>query len=166
MNARTNACTFLTLITLFATPLAAQTEPRIPPGTRVRITAPELPESLFVGQVVSIDSERLELEGIDTRAGVELNDLTRLEISGGLGNRAGIGAIAGAVAGVAVVAAWDDPEADAQFLDTRGLIVPAGALFGAVVGLMIRYESWEEVPLPIVVDPTGRVGFSMPLGRR
>jgi hypothetical protein len=64
------------------------------------------------------------------------------------------GAVAGAIIGIGSGAEWDLPAEHAALLGA-GALGLAGTVVGAFVGLSIKTERWEEVPLDQL-----RLGFA------
>lgn len=159
----------LTLVAvLFAAPLAAEQEaaPLVEPGARIRLTS-------CLGAVVSTcrmagtlsswnrDSVLMRPEGREGTVGMPAAWVTRIEVSRGRGNLAGVGAAIGFVPGLLLLAAavvpapgdFDPPLAPGACNKTCaattsvGLSV-LGAAIGAFIGSAVRTERWETLPLP------------------
>lgn len=132
---------------------------RLEAGDRIRLVAPPRFPEPSTGRLVAFDSEQLYVDslavGADT-VSIPRAAISRLDVSAGREHKTwtgiGIGAAAGAVAGLALAAGFcSDPDSgnceSAAYL--TGFIVGAlpGALLGGVVGSNFKGERWEEVPL-------------------
>ncbi|MFQ5704178.1 MAG: hypothetical protein ACE5HT_09160 [Gemmatimonadales bacterium] len=133
-------------------PLSAQTFPLT--GDRVRVTAPDFGLNNDVRTFLAWRGDTLLL---DNGSPVPLEVVTKLEVHRGHRSKAGVGAIVGAIVGVAGGAAFavnrcsiDDCE---NFLYAASVF--AGATIGGTVGLgvgagfgsLIRTDRWEESPI-------------------
>ena len=168
-------------------PLAAQQAPHLTPGQRVRVTIPSALEKQRA-TVLAMAADSITLS-LDTRGDffakthrqviVALGSLSSLEVSNGTANNAAIGAViggaAGAIFGVIEVKRENDAchRRGGWFCD---LLPPAAGLLlgvpvagiGTLVGLLVRTERWEKVPLDrlrlgIVAQPSGRLGLGAAL---
>lgn len=147
--------------------LIAQEASPIVPGTRVRVTAPDVASGKIAGTIiitVKADTLELKVKGKIRPLVIPLGSITRLEVSRGRKSAAGWGAAIGFGIGagwIAVLAATlphEPAEASSAGEVARGIAVSGGigAGLGALVGLAIRSDSWEEVPLdrvPVGVLP-------------
>ena len=122
----------------------------------VRVWRHSMPEVPLTGRVSSWTYDTLNLvQPPGPPAVIPLSDLARMEVSRTKGH-AGTGALIGggisAALGLAlgIAAANDDFfDADAGDVVAATLVMGAsGAALGALIGLMVRTEEWEEVPLP------------------
>jgi hypothetical protein len=154
--------------------LRAQDTKTLAPGTRVRVwtrfncelRGPSCPHWV-VGTLASIDSLSIVLHdesGEVVRLAQTPN--TRLQVSTHSGpcfggSCAGVGLVAGAVAGTLV--AWRKCSSDCE--NAYFSLTPAGALLGTIVGALIGDEHWERVEPPMRVgfraDGHGRVALGM-----
>lgn len=171
----------LSLLLLLSGPsvasLAAQRLPDVEPGTRVRLTAPELRKEQVTGDVLFMNSDTLVIE---LRNGenveVPVASVERLEISRGPEYGKGLlrGAKYGALTGVGVGAlfflegvVFDDDGGfyliAVPFL--TGVAAVSGALVGGLVGTIFPPETWEEIPLSprpeVTAVPGGGIGISV-----
>lgn len=179
---------FILLPLISPPPLLAQDTPRVYPGARIKVTAPEC--QLWwgeTGQVLSLDQGMLIARVGGEEIECPLEALTRLEVS--VGERkwwnaslkgTGIGVLGGAVILTVVHVTTCDDEY-AGYCDEGNLIAvvigavlggAAGLVTGTIVGLGRDPEDWRTVPLPLVhptltLAPDGRFGFgfSVPLKR-
>ena len=149
---------------------------QIPPGTRIRITAPDVSPRKLTGDMMETNAESLLLaQGPRGKLmWIPLTSVGTLEVSRGqstdrmrgvlrgvlLGG--GLGVAFGALAGLAT---YEKPKGT-PFLDfgpevaaLGGAILGggAGALFGGVLGALNPGEMWERVPLParMSIAPSG-----------
>jgi hypothetical protein len=139
---------------------AQQSEVPVAEGERVRVTKYSAPDPRFVGSLASWSADSLNLfRDALPDATIPLSDVAKLEISRGMHGHASTGALIGggigAVIGLAAVisAAADDNSDDWVEISPGeaalgGLMLTGlGAGVGALIGLVIRTEEWEEVPL-------------------
>lgn len=153
--------------------LAAQVEVvGLAPGTRVRLSAPEVVEKCITASIAYMDSDSLVLhrDRNPARLVIPARTVERLEISHGRSHSlgtlrgVGLGALGGGlflggaqVLSERVVGAWT------ALIFLSGAIV--GAPVGAVVGGIIGVERWEERPLwpraGLGTPPVDRVGLSV-----
>ena len=154
---------FVALFVATSSPLAAQEAP-VEPGARVRVKAPPLQPDWVRGTVVGWESGSLVLEPEnpegDTPLTLARDQITGLDVHRGRKSAAGKGALiglgVGAVAGIAV--GWglcgaisdipcetsDQVEGSAIVGAVFGLL---GAGIGALIGLAIKTDRWEAVPM-------------------
>ena len=150
-------------------------EAQLQPGQRVRITAAQLGISKYSGTLVAVHGDTLTVDTLQ----VALTNLTRLDVYMGRKGHAGTGAVVGSlVVGVplAILAAvFCDIPSDANCTASGGAAVglfvggAAGALVGAGVGLLIRSDRWDEVPLDalrVSVAPQRNARFGLGLSVR
>ncbi|MET0398528.1 MAG: hypothetical protein ABW277_17170 [Longimicrobiaceae bacterium] len=160
MNSTCTGLLALLLWSAFPAPLIAQTAPGegrpIPPGTRVRVTAPTEFRGAVVGRVSHAGGDTLFLaRGRKGPVAIPVSAITRTEVSRGVDHwqgvlrGAGTGAVTGAVLfGVLVFAS--DPNCDYCLRGRDPLAAAAGAVIGAilltpagaVVGGIIGTERW------------------------
>jgi hypothetical protein len=169
-------------ITLPAADVVAQDRAVIGEGERIRISATESGEQLFVGEVVALSSETLTVnywEPIDRNWEVldfPVSSINSLEVNRGTRSHAGKGALLGGLIGggfglaAGIAAASYDCSADPWDWDgcwywgeagiipvstiTFGLL---GAGVGALIGMLSRSDQWEPIPpdrLRVRVSPT------------
>lgn len=153
--------------TSVAPALAAQ-EPRLSPGTRVRVTPNRAKATPLIARMVAVRNDSLFVVSDSNRAAAyAAGDVARLETSGGLRRYtmrgAGIGFLAGAGLGAVIGAASYDPpkcQPDQLFcglahLDqsfsiavTTALFAGVGTLTGALIGANKEGERWIPIGLP------------------
>jgi hypothetical protein len=129
--------------------------PPVQLDSRVRVTMRVPRGHEFVGRIDGWDERSLNLSVGDYQAQTfPLSDLAKLEISRGMKGNAGTGALIGAgiglVAGV-IGATQVDAEKDAYGLARFAIVfysILGGTALGAVTGVFIRTEHWEDVTLP------------------
>lgn len=164
--------------------LFAQNQVLLEPGTRVRVTVPEMGLRGYVAAVEGVTADSLVLSTGGALQKYPLAAVTRLDVSRGSrrnwGRGAAIGAASfgaiGVVLGVAYtvscrnspsIGCFDTPEMGIPLMG--GLLAGAGALVGAVVGGSSRSERWEEVPLDrlrVSVVPQRGGGFGVMVSLR
>lgn len=147
--------------------LLAQRALPVAPGDRVRVTAPTVAKERLIGTVVKLGADTcwLEVEGRASPLTLPLAQVYKLEVSRGRKSKAGtgsiVGFIGGAVTGAAIAAASIDEKEESFFSpdygdlsDELGSIAlgaalggVAGAGVGALIGLTIKVDRWERVPL-------------------
>jgi hypothetical protein len=144
----------------------------IAPGTRVRVTHPG--EGTRTGQVISLTPDTIEvrLDGRSEPAHLPLDQVARLEVSGGMQRpflrRAGIGFLVGGAVGAAGLASASGNCSTNEICFNAGDAALVGGIFfgaiGGVLGLasgVVPSEKWERV----VVQPR-RISFdARPAGR-
>ncbi len=156
-----NALALLTLACLFSSVSAAGEDVpldlSLTPGMRVRILAPDISPSRFIGTLRAVNRESVTIDapGRAEPVSVLREKIARLDVSEGSQSRgvdaaigtaigAGVGAIVGAVAGsnqnnnqvVRISTAAD-----------AGIVALFGALIGAVIGAAVPPgERWGEMP--------------------
>jgi hypothetical protein len=137
--------------------LSANVAPAQPPaaGSRVRVTLLAHPDAPITGTLLAYRPESLTIAaGADSteRAFVRA-DLLRLERSTGMHNKAGKGALIGAVAGgvgAALLGALFASAIKEEGTDAIPIVLGAGGaigggLIGAAIGEGSRHEGWEVV---------------------
>ena len=135
------------------TTLAAQEPPPIERGERVRVTAPDCGMRGLKTSVQALRGDTLVLDTTEC----PLASVIGLDVSRGrkshLLTGAGIGLLVGAGAGVLIVATAGDLNNCDPFTPTQcalilgGIPAGSGLLLGSVLGLLIKTDRWEEVPL-------------------
>jgi hypothetical protein len=135
---------------------------RIQPGTRVRILAPALADTLMVGNVRTLlvggkIALALVPEASDRTDWILVlgSAISRLEVSRGFPSEAGAGALSGALAG-GVASAYLASRTDCSFVCGAVIMLGglagggAGALIGAVWGgyRITGPERWQVHPVP------------------
>ena len=155
----------------------AQETPRVGPGDRVRVTAPECELRKSIGTLVALDDHHLSAMVGTTEIECPVEALINFEVSEGRRHwwKAGfVGAGIVAVTGTLLAAAADSPEGEAAgYLGLSTIILtPVGFMMGSLVGLIRGTDSWKEVPLPsaqpfFFVSGEGRLslGIAIPLRR-
>jgi len=138
------------------TSLSAQEQPPIEPGSRVRVSAPDLAMHRQVATLEAWRGDTLVLARPWTMD-CPLASVTRLEVSQYRKSNCGKGALIGGGIGVAVgalIGAMWTEEGDLGCTDRAacvGLGAAAlgvtGGLIGLGIGALSKTERWEEVPL-------------------
>lgn len=158
---------------------AAQAQTPLQPGQRVRVrsTVAHTPEVAGVFEGVRGDSLMVRDDDRSVATAVPLATVDRLQVSRGRHSHwitgAAIGFAVGAATGVIAGVAGHN---DADWLFSSGasaflgavLLAPVGAVTGLVVGLMVRTERWQTVPLDdigpgVARGPDGRLGLGVRL---
>ncbi len=156
--------------------LRAQERRPIVPGVTVRVSAPPVVEKHVVGFVVSLDRDTLVLnvEGRAAPLMIPLVSVGVLEVHRGRKSRIGRGALIGLGVGVAVggvsgfgLCEMDETKSGCEFhehifgsLISGALFGLLGGGFGALIGVAVRTDRWEAVPLERI-----RVGLTRHGGR-
>ena len=154
VNAR-GVGTLVVAILIPAAELAAQ-QP-IPPGTRVRVTAPELVGKPIAGRIGAIDSATITVRM--TGGGVEqiipFSQVTRLQVHAGRshsplqGIKTGVlvGGGVGLLLGVGTAAQGDNYVCEPSSCVIAGTIGGAfwGTIIGGLIGAAIGSDRWEDV---------------------
>ncbi len=167
------ALAFALCVALLLQPGSALAESEAPaPGTRVRLTAPELSDQQLIGTLTALETDAvsLSLDGQTEPTTVPRTAITKWELSRGKKSNAGKGALWGLLIGAAVGAglgaAMPDPDmgGDDAVFGAVALGVP-GAGIGALIGYIHKTERWEEIEqksLRLAVIPVpGGVGLSV-----
>lgn len=154
---------------------AGEAAPRLAPGSRMRVTAPDFAPRPLVGRVSAVDTDAvvLKLDGLDEPIEVPRSVVTKWELSRGRHTQVRRGAGRGLIIGAAVGASlglWASYEGDAFTSAPQGMLLGAAVFggvfagFGALVGLS-KTERWEQVtpdgPLVDVVFLPAGVGLSV-----
>ncbi len=127
---------------------------KLSPGTRVRVY-PESdgPRSAVTGKLELLEGGRLELQSDDELLSFPLDSIGALEVSRG---KSWVPPVAGGVGGfllstgifLAVFCSDPDTSCDGENVAIVALIIgaPVGGI-GALLGLLLANERWEELPL-------------------
>jgi hypothetical protein len=171
---------------------SAQGLPRLAPGQRVRVTAPEAGLKRQTGVLVALSPDTLTVTGLgssvlvrDTAgAKIPLRMVSVLELSAGTRKHPVVGGVIGALAGGAAgviggLASGSDRGLACNFLFpclSSGAKAAAmglqwgfyGGILGALIGEFALGEHWEKVPLDLVRTavrplPGGRTGLGISL---
>jgi hypothetical protein len=147
---------------------AQTTEAAVPPGSRIRVTASSAPYAPQLGVLQAWQPETLVLDrpGLEPLT-VPLPDVVKLEISRGKKGHWLTGTLFGTAVGIGtglIIAnassVTDESPNDPltgfaaamaeEGMDIATVLVStvAGAGLGALVGSLIKTESWEEIPMP------------------
>ncbi len=142
--------------------VAAQEAPAVKAGDRVRVVAPSVPGSPFVGTFVALTADSLVVQDSKDTWRVSLASVNQVDLSQGRKSHALFGAGIGLLVGGGVAAAVlytggstspcdqsanQDAMASAECIGLTALGGVAGAGLGAIVGGLIRTEGWQEIPL-------------------
>ena len=151
------------VISIAASPLAAQDQPLPPPiplDSRVRVSTSDGQAAEYVGALSSRNEESLSISrpGYELQT-IPLSDLVEMEISRGRSGNwlkggmigLGVGLVGGVIAAAFAVDAAE--EEDNPFAPLAWFFFPAagtvaGGALGAGAGALVRTEKWETVPLP------------------
>jgi hypothetical protein len=133
----------------------AQSADSLAPGSRVRVGLNG--QLRDVGTLVRSSSNSIDYvpEGEKAVVALKSDEIGSLEVSRGKHGHAGMGALIGAGAGLAlgvafVAAIESDPWFDLEAGEAAGAIIVTtmgGTLLGTAIGAAIRTESWDEVGL-------------------
>jgi hypothetical protein len=146
---------------------AAQTQASVQPGQRVRVrsTVAHTPELVGVVETIKPDTLMVRDDDRSMATAVPLATVDRLQVSRGRHSKWITGAAVGFVVGAgtgAILGAAGHNESDfifgpgaSAFLGAV-LLAPVGALTGTVVGLLVKTERWQTVPLGRVGPSVGR----------
>ena len=148
--------------------LPAQDEGGLPPGGRVRVTAPRLSPKPLVGIVESSSAQAVlvRVGERDPAVSVPRADIMRLELSRGRARRksALIGGAIGAVVCLGGVYALCKSEGECDPVVAAATSAGFGFGVGAGVGALVAPERWQDVPLDRVrvsLAPTRGGGVSI-----
>jgi hypothetical protein len=159
------ALALLTLACLFASGTAAgedaPMQQSLTPGMRVRILAPDISPSKFVGTINRVDDQSvtIDVQGRSEPISVLREKITRLDVSAGRRSRwvdAAIGAGIGAAGSALACSASETKHSIVNNTDVTAGCALAGALLGAAIGAAIPPgEHWNEMPVSRY-----RIGFA------
>jgi hypothetical protein len=179
--------TTLVAVTLLVGPdaLLGQESSDIAVGDKVRISAPEISPYRLVGILTetSEDTYVLSVEGRTEPMRLPLGSMQRVEVSRGKKSMSRTLGQVGALAGIATGAVLgyrenedvdctgnEDCRAYKRMTVFWGAMLSgaAGGILGRLVGLAIRLDRWEEVPLDeLRIEPTlAAGGFGMSVSLR
>ena len=122
----------------------------------VRVWRHSVPEVPLTGRIYRWTTDTVNLvHPPGSSVAIPLSDLARMEVERTKGH-AGTGAligggISGALGLALGIAATDDEFFDADAGDVvvfTAVMAASGAALGALIGLMVRTDGWEKVPLP------------------
>jgi hypothetical protein len=121
---------------------------------RGRTAGPE--GDAFQGSFIGVDADRLVIQGDeDGRLALPMDSVAGFEVRVGRRGHAGAGAVLGLIAGgaTAIIGAAASGEGGGGGLAAIGIGIfgAGGALFGGLLGALIRTDVWEPCPLPL--DP-------------
>jgi hypothetical protein len=149
---------------------AALQDPRLVPGSRIRVTLRTLANARFTGRIDSVLTQAFVLDTADRRsvlfiapapellppyrqARIRYEDIARLEVSRGVSRTRGavIGGLIGAAAGGLLTGLSDSPQTNPNGRDVgraaaSGIIV--GGILGGLTGYWIARERWRELRWP------------------
>jgi len=148
---RTAGLLLILLAVLGGHGLQAQEVTSTPPGTRVRVTAPDLGLSNAVGVVRETPPSVLvvAMEGEANPMQIPFGTIRLLEVTAGKRRRVGRGGLIGvAVGGGAGILSGAAQGGGESYLWGGFLGGLMGGLAGLVAGAMIPTEEWVTVPLP------------------
>ncbi|NIM49269.1 MAG: hypothetical protein GTN78_19820 [Gemmatimonadales bacterium] len=156
--------------------LIAQAPDLVPSGARVRVVATGFFRTPAVATVAGwrADSLLLDIQG-RARSAVPVASITRLELSRGRKSKVVTGGAVGLLVGTAATAAFlgmfcSDPdtlcESD-EVVRAFAIIAPLPTVVGALIGLAVRVERWESVPVAgLAGGSVGIQGLSVGFARR
>lgn len=156
------------LVAAVASAAAVAQEPApVHPGQRVRVRSTVAHAPVLTGAVESIGRDTMIVrheDGAGVATAIPLSSVAQLQVSQGRHSKwvtglligAGVGAVAGAIIGAATYDE-DDPffSAGENALAAALLFTPIGGLAGAIIGLQVKTERWESVPLDRVRPAVG-----------
>jgi hypothetical protein len=133
----------------------AGTENPVGPGTRIRVTAPALPNGVLVGSLLKVSGDTLAMQAPDSsHALVSVRSIMSLERSTGSGRGIRkkmmigfvVGAVVGAVIGAAAVEESVGAERDAEVFAAAVTVGLMGSAGGLLVGLISpNVEHWTRI---------------------
>ena len=143
-------CVFISTLSPFVD-LSAQEPAGIVPGARVRVTAPRLGMNRQPATFQAIRGDTLVVLA-ESILHCPVEFVSELEAYRGRKSNSGWGAVIGAGAGLvwATYRATEEcpgPLCEEQIALGSTLCVGGGAIIGSLIGLAVRTDRWEEVPL-------------------
>ncbi len=179
--------TILVAILAFVPLASATAQVPVRPGARVRVTGPPIcpptyilcvggPRLQSVGTFVTWEADSLIMESNGNVLALPLDSVTKLEVSWGrktnTGMGAGIGFLVGGLVGATIgYASYEECSClgggvGPETLALVGAVIGGfgGLVTGALIGLEIETDRWEEVPLDqlrvsFVPQRDGKFGF-------
>jgi hypothetical protein len=152
------------------TSVIAQEPPPVQSGARVRVTAPRLGMSKQPATFQAIRGDTLVVLA-DSTLHCPVEFVSELEVYRGRKSNSLLGAVIGAGAGLvwATYRATEEcpgPLCEEQIALGSMFCAGGGAIIGSLIGLAIRTDRWEEVPLSrlrvsLAPQRNGRLGFGL-----
>ena len=155
------AVAFVMSLSVLVPLMSLSAQVQLEPGSRVRVTAPEIGIENSVGTCLELSNGSMQFVPLraSSRVDIPLTSITRLDASRGRKGHAAIGFLVGGAVGAIVGVVWrpqwplEGPEevctartgCDAPPEPLIGAAL--GVLVGLPVGALIRTERWERVPL-------------------
>jgi hypothetical protein len=149
MEGTRNLALGLACLACLGTPSSADEASALPPGTPVRVTAPDVSDRRLTGTLAAASEREIVLMlSSGERRTIPRSEVTRLEWSPGRRGHAIGGALIGAVLGGAFLAYASAAMCDAATCGPSMEAVLAGvglgALPGAGIGALVRTRRWAE----------------------
>jgi hypothetical protein len=129
------------------------------PGSRVRITAPQLGGEPLVGTLVGLEPDRILVKrgSSDTPTLIPRSSVVKLEVSGGWKSQAGRGVMIGLGIGAmpGLLLTFGDYNRDTHSSGPNPAAVDVvgaagGALVGAAIGWALKFEEWQPAEGPAI----------------
>jgi hypothetical protein len=137
--------------------IASQQSPAVKAGDRVRVIAPSVSGSPFVGTLVALEADSLVVHDTVNTWRLSLASVEQVDLSRGRKSHAllgaGIGLLVGAGVGALAGSSCEQVMYDTGITQGECIAIgaaafgAAGALLGAVTGALVRTERWAQVPL-------------------
>ncbi len=155
---------------------AAQEQPPLESGERVRVTAPVVVACHGTGVFVAVSEETLTVRGTYGTVTCPLGSVTTIEVQRGRKSSAAKGATVGLLLGAglgaligATMDCWGCHPGPVQALQVGLFVGGIGTGIGAVIGSAFTGERWEEVPLDqlrvsFAPQRDGRFGLGLSVG--
>ena len=142
------------------------------PGSRVRITAPQLGGEPLVGTLVGLEPDRILVKrgSSDLPTLIPRSSVVKLEVSGGRKSKTGRGAMIGLGVGAmpGLLLTFGDYNSDTHSSGPNPAAVAVigaagGALVGAAIGWALKTEEWKPAEVAAAVAPLrgGGVGIGV-----
>lgn len=177
MRNRIRAAVVTLALVLLPGLLSAQdTKPDLRVGSRVRVKLAEPSSGTFAGELQALTPEGIRLTSAEGRASAfyPADHVQRVSVYRGTESAVGRGAVIGGVMGglmgatlaVAAQGSWFAPDLSESLLLTT-VTAAGGAAIGALVGIPLSVERWEEVPedrLPWEMETVVHLTVGLELG--
>jgi len=159
-NKTITTCCVITILLAFHSGISAQVNKEIGPGQLVRVTYAETSSSNYadIGTFESSDSNSIKIRSkqFNSLRAIPLKSVRKFELSQGQKSfgavkGAGIGFLVGAGVGLIYEESTKESVEDpSQSWLPAGIIAISCTALGAILGAVIKYESWKELPLEYI----------------
>jgi len=158
-NKTITTCCVITILLAFHSGISAQVNKEIGPGQLVRVTYAETSSSNYadIGTFESSDSNSIKIRSkqFNSLRAIPLKSVRKFELSQGQKSfgavkGAGIGFLVGAGIGVLYAFTSHSGETPLNAAPGAGIIILSFTTIGGILGAVIKYENWKELPLEYI----------------